>query len=129
MQASPVLPTELGKSFLYGAALCIFLNSMFYDLNTFSHLKECLIYTTLYNSKVIEYFSPKNITDRRPLMCEVILVTLHCIRVKLLNIFVASLFGVALFRRPLHTRLTAGCTQRPLFVQLGGRLVLMKIRL
>ncbi len=61
-------------------------------------------------------------------MCEVILVTLLCIRVKSLNIFVVSLFGVALRRRSLLTRPTAGCTKRPmLFVQLGGRLVLMKI--
>ncbi len=36
--------------------------------------------------------------------------TLHCIRVKLLNIFVVFLFDTALFRRSLRTRLTAGCT-------------------
>lgn len=41
-------------------------------------------------------------------MVEVILRTLHCIRVKLLNIFVLSLFGVALFggsHRRLYTEI------------------------
>ncbi len=44
-----------------------------------------------------------SITNSRPLMCEVILVTLHCIRVNLLDTFVVSLFSVVLSRQSLCT--------------------------
>ncbi len=96
-------------------SVLIFLNSVFYDLSTFSHQKECLIihYTTWERSywlfspqKIMQKpFSPQtkccSITNRRPLICEGILVTLHCIRVKLLNILVSLLDSpCALFSQP-----------------------------
>ena len=57
------------------------------------------------------------------------MVTIHSVTLKFLSIFVTSLFGVALRRRPLCTRLTA-CTQRSLFcVQLGGPLLFQENRL
>ena len=59
------------------------------------------------------------ITRRRPVMCGVILVTLHLIIVKLKLhwiFFAVSLFSVALCRRSLHTPLTDGWPQRSMLM-------------
>ena len=58
-------------------------------------------------------------------MYAVILVTLHCLRLKLLHIFVVSLFGYALCRRSLGVGQTARCPS----VQLRGRLDDTRFRL
>ncbi len=51
-------------------------------------------------------------------MCEVILGTLYCVRVKLFNIFVVPVIGVALFRWSLRTCLTAGYSLSSTLVRL-----------